>query len=206
MRTGARTWRDVLVRQPEFNRGNGALIPARAAVSSTVDHLPFANAIAIPLVSWAVTPLALIGAALATLPVHWRDRRTHVRPRQRIFATLARPCSGWLHFMGGAARRNAAVRANRARSDRLVWLLGRPAGRCVRSVSPRCCRCSFGPRSSGHGSLVTALDVGQGSALLIERASRMAIRRRAALSSDSDAGERIVLPYLRHRGIGRSTG
>ena len=49
---------------------------------------------------------------------------------------------------------------------------------------------------------MTALDVGQGSAVLIET------RERAWLYDagprycfDTDAGERIVLPYLRHRGI-----
>src|SRR4029453_4355066 len=46
-----------------------ALIPATVVLFHQLSLVsPLANAVAIPVVSWAVTPLALLGAALATLP------------------------------------------------------------------------------------------------------------------------------------------
>ncbi len=64
------------------------------------------------------------------------------------------------------------------------------------------------PERPGAGELwVTALDVGQGSAILLEARDRAWLYDTGPrYSSDSDAGERIVLPYLRHRGIARLDG
>ena len=73
----------------------------------------------------------------------------------------------------------------------------------------RGCRCSRGPAERPRaGELwVTALDVGQGSAVLLETRDRAWLYDTGPrYSSDSDAGERIVLPYLRHRGIASLDG
>ena len=54
---------------------------------------------------------------------------------------------------------------------------------------------------------VTALDVGQGSALLVETKQQVWLYDAGPrYSADTDAGERLILPYLRHRGIGKLDG
>ena len=46
-----------------------ALVPATVLLFHQLSIVsPLANAVAIPVVSWGVTPLALLGAALAMLP------------------------------------------------------------------------------------------------------------------------------------------
>src|SRR3546814_597710 len=51
---------------------------------------------------------------------------------------------------------------------------------------------------------VTAFDVGQGMALLVEtREHRLLYDAGPAYSAEADAGNRVILPYLRARGIGR---
>ena len=59
------------------------------------------------------------------------------------------------------------------------------------------------PERPASGELwITAIDIGQGSAVLIEASNRVWLYDTGPrYATDSDAGERIVLPYLRHRGI-----
>jgi competence protein ComEC len=54
---------------------------------------------------------------------------------------------------------------------------------------------------------ITAFDVGQGMALLIEtRGHRLLYDTGPAYSPESDAGSRVILPYLRARGINALDG
>ncbi len=62
-------------------------------------------------------------------------------------------------------------------------------------------------RAADNEVWVTALDVGQGSALLIETKEHAWLYDAGPrYSADTDAGERLILPYLRHRGIGSLDG
>jgi competence protein ComEC len=51
-----------------------------------------------------------------------------------------------------------------------------------------------------------AIDVGQGTAVLIRTANHALLYDTGASFADSDSGERIVVPYLRASGIGRLSG
>ncbi len=73
-----------------------ALVPATVLLFHQLSIVsPLANAVAIPIVSWAVTPLALIGAALATLPAPLSLLAEPVLgAAEAIFAIVA-ACSEW---------------------------------------------------------------------------------------------------------------
>jgi len=63
------------------------------------------------------------------------------------------------------------------------------------------------PASPQQGLWVTAFDIGQGNALLIETAShRLLYDTGPGYSAESDSGSRVLLPYLRARGINRLDG
>jgi competence protein ComEC len=58
------------------------------------------------------------------------------------------------------------------------------------------------PSAPGRGFWVTAFDIGQGNALLIETPSfRLLYDTGPAYSAAADGGSRVILPYLRARGI-----
>jgi competence protein ComEC len=91
----------------------------------------------------------------------------------------------------------------------IAWLLA-PPGWPARSLGAAIALPLFVWPSQRPGAdelWVTALDVGQGSAILVEASDRAWLYDAGPrYSAESDAGERIVLPYLRHRGIARLDG
>ncbi|HYM48084.1 MAG TPA: ComEC/Rec2 family competence protein, partial [Burkholderiaceae bacterium] len=91
----------------------------------------------------------------------------------------------------------------------VTWLLA-PPGWPLRAIGAVALLPMFvwpAQRPNDNEVWVTALDVGQGSALLVETGNRAWLYDAGPrYSSDSDAGERVILPYLRHRGIGRLDG
>lgn len=189
-----------------------ALMPATVVLFHYLSLVsPIANAVAIPVVSWVVTPLALVAGALVTLPGPFgllADALLAVA--HAVFAALA----GWLEWtaaLPGAAHAVAtppwpAVALGAAG---IAWLLA-PPGWPLRWLGAAIALPLFvwPPERPGRGELwLTALDVGQGSAILLETRDRAWLYDTGPrYSSDSDAGERIVLPYLRHRGIRRLDG
>jgi competence protein ComEC len=91
----------------------------------------------------------------------------------------------------------------------VVWLLGPPGWPSRASGLLALVPIFIWPatRPLEGGLWVTALDVGQGSALLVETRDRVWLYDAGPrYSSESDAGERVILPYLRYRGIGRLDG
>jgi len=160
---------------------------------------PLANAVAIPLVSAVVTPLALLAAVIpwdvllelaawllqwllqflewcAALPVAvWQQ---HAPPLWSVLLALAG--AGWL-----LAPRGLPWRAT-------GFALMLPAI----ALPP--------PAPAPGEAWITTLDVGQGLAVLV-RTSRRALLYDAgpAFGTDSDSGERIIAPYLRAAGIER---
>jgi competence protein ComEC len=161
---------------------------------------PLANALAIPLVSFIVTPLSLIGSLLPAPLSGWALGFAHllVELLARFLEWLsAFPVAvwsapippWWIFFMALIGT---------------LWLLA-PAGWPARylglaSLLPLIFNTTSHP---GAGEMwVTAFDVGQGMALLIETPQhRLLYDTGPAYSSESDGGNRVILPYLKARGI-----
>ena len=183
-----------------------ALLPLGAWFFGAVSVIgPIANAVAIPLVSVVVTPLALAGGALALVS-------TEVAAWLLVpAATLMRWLLLWLELLAslpGASvplpRPGAAVLA--ATLAGCAWLLA-PAGVPRRwlgglallplAVAPL--------QRPGPGELwLTALDVGQGMAVVVQVADRVLVYDTGPSSGPhSDAGARVLVPWLRGQGIGR---
>ncbi|MDA1117234.1 MAG: DNA internalization-related competence protein ComEC/Rec2 [Proteobacteria bacterium] len=176
------------------------LSPAALFLFSTVSVVgPLANALAIPLVSAVITPLALLAALVpvdaflhlahwltqwlleylewcAQLPVAlWRQ---HVPP---LWATLlALAGVAWLLLPRGFPWRASGLAL-------MLPAVALPA-----------------PAPAPGEAWVTAFDVGQGLAVLV-RTARHALLYDAgpAYGRESDSGERIVVPTLRALGVAR---
>ncbi len=189
-----------------------ALIPATVLLFHQLSIVsPLVNAIAIPVVSWAVTPLALIGAALTMLPAPVSVIAQPILGlANAIFAVLAAGLEwassfSWAILPVATPPLALLVLAGIG----VAWLLA-PPGWPLRAIGAVALLPMFvwpATRAADNEVWVTALDVGQGSALLVETADQVWLYDAGPrYSSDTDAGERIILPYLRHRGIGRLDG
>ncbi|MFZ6767103.1 DNA internalization-related competence protein ComEC/Rec2 [Undibacterium sp. Di26W] len=166
---------------------------------------PLANAIAIPLVSFIVTPLALLGSVMPAPLSAWLLRLAHVFVDllARLLTYLsAYPLAVWnaplpSFWMFCLAMLGA------------VWLLA-PRGWPMRWLGVLCCLPLFfqTPATPAEGELqVTALDIGQGMALLLETSQhRLLYDTGPTYSPESDSGSRVILPYLHARGINKLDG
>ena len=160
---------------------------------------PLANAVAIPVVSFVITPLSLLGSVLPAplaggllLAAHavtawlaeglaWLSSTklavwTAPQPDWGVFA-LAMIGTVWMLAPRGWPLRWVGV---------LLWspmLLAKPA-------------------APERGFWLTAFDIGQGNALMVETANhRLIYDTGPAFSLEADGGSRVLLPYLRSRGI-----
>ena len=189
-----------------------ALMPATVVLFHQLSLVsPIANAVAIPVVSWIVTPLALVAGAFAVLPgVFSASADALLGVAHAVFEWLA-AWLAWTAALPGSARAIATPPwpAIVLALVGIAWLLA-PPGWPARWLGAVIALPLFvwPPERPGPGELwVTALDVGQGSAILLETRDRTWLYDTGPrYSSDSDAGERILLPYLRHRGIARLDG
>lgn len=181
-----------------------SLLPLGALFFSTLSLIgPLANAWAVPLVSILVTPAVLLLSALATItpwaagwlapvvaaPTGW------MLDALRIMATwpggavvLAQPDPVSL---GLAAVSVAVLLAPRPVPVRAIWALG---------LLPLLVR---GPEPApAEGFRLTALDVGQGMAVLVEAGGRRLLYDTGpGWEAGADSGARVVVPWLRSRGI-----
>lgn len=161
---------------------------------------PIANAIAIPLVSLLVTPMALLGSVLPLPFSGW-------------VLSLAHACIDWLAAgLGWLSGLPFAVWSAPIPSPWIfllalagtLWLLA-PRGWPARWLGATCWLPLLlgSPTNPAHSEMwVTAFDVGQGSALLVETARhRLLVDTGPAYSPESDGGKRVILPYLKGRGI-----
>ncbi len=180
-----------------------ALVPALAVQFQSVSLTgPLANALAIPVISGLTTPLALAALLLAPVgtpgvwlaaaaestlawlmvPVGWlADQAWAVWP-------VAAPAWPWVALAGlgvGYALLPPGLPGRHA-----AWLLILP----VFLQAPA--------RPLPGAWRLTALDVGQGSAVVIETTRHTVVFDTGpSLGKDADAGERVVWPYLRARGV-----
>jgi competence protein ComEC len=166
---------------------------------------PIANAVAIPLVSFLVTPLALIGSITPAPLSAWLLGSAHfliellANGLQWLntfpFAVWSAPIPAWWMFAAAFIG--------------VLWMLA-PRGWPVRWLG------AFGllplalnaPVRPNEGEMaVTAFDIGQGMALLVETSGhRLLYDAGPAYSPESDGGNRVVVPYLKARGISGLNG
>lgn len=185
-----------------------SLTPVLAFLTQQVTLVsPLANAIAIPAVSFVVTPLALACAGLCAIPGAAPAAALMAQAAHGAFALTMRPVE-WLAARDWAVCNVAApplvllavalggigwaLLPPGMASRRWAWLLLLPA-LCWRPSRP------------GHGDwMLTALDVGQGGAVVVETARHTLVFDTGPLHRNgTDGAERVLWPYLRARGIGR---
>lgn len=188
------------------------LVPLTAALFHQVSVVsPMANLFAIPVVSWLVTPLALLGAALAWLP------GPGAALAQALLAAADGLFAALMVVVGALAEARWATWPVAAPPWPLlvlavvgaVWCLA-PRGWPARPLGLLWLAALFvwpAPRPAPGEVWVSGLDIGQGAAVLIETATTAWLYDTGPRHTrETDAGERIVLPWLRARGIARLDG
>ncbi|WP_301102095.1 DNA internalization-related competence protein ComEC/Rec2 [Propionivibrio sp.] len=158
---------------------------------------PLANALAIPFVSFVITPLALIFAVLPWPPLLYLD---HWLLAQLM--TLLEWLADWPMWQQAAPPLWATLLAIAGVS----WLLlprGFPArwlGLCL--LMPAL---FWPPPRPAFGEVwVDVLDVGQGLAVVVRTVRHTLLYDSGPLySADANAGQRVVVPYLRAIGVGQ---
>jgi competence protein ComEC len=160
---------------------------------------PLANAVAIPLVSWLVTPLALLGVLIA--PV-W-----HVAAWLMDWLGLGLAWASSLPLAVATLPAPAWWAAALALAG-TVWLL-LPRGFPLRALGLVLWLPLLFPLRDTIAPdhfRADVIDVGQGTAVLIRTAKHALLYDTGAAFADSDSGERIIVPYLRASGIGELAG
>lgn len=161
---------------------------------------PLANALAIPLVSFIVTPLALIGSVLPAPLAGFCLHIAHACIEGLVqfleilslssIATWQTPKPTWWMFVLATLG--------------LFYMLA-PRGISMRWLGGVCCFPLLlhpAQRPEQDHMQVTVFDVGQGSAVLVETAThRLLYDTGPGFSVDTNSGTRILLPYLQARGI-----
>ncbi len=162
---------------------------------------PLANALAIPLVSFVVTPLSLVGSVLPAPLCGWLLLSAHAAldGLAAVLGSLAVwPLAVWQAPQPGVLATLLALAGT-------VWML-LPRGWPLRwaGLLAWLPLLAAQPVAPAAGVWVTAFDVGQGNAVLVETPNfRLLYDTGPAWSAESDSGSRVILPYLRARGIDR---
>ncbi len=162
---------------------------------------PLANALAIPLVSFVVTPLALLGSVLPAPLCGWLLLAAHAALAglaQVLGGMAAWPLAVWSAPQPGLLATVIALAGT-------LWLL-LPRGWPWRwaGLLAWLPLLSATPATPEAGLWLTAFDIGQGNAVLVETPNfRLLYDTGPSYSAESDGGSRVILPYLRARGIER---
>ena len=157
---------------------------------------PLANALAIPLVSVVITPLALLAAAL---------------PSDALLGLAAWLVQWLLAFLEACAALPSALWQQHAPSVALVllalagaaWLLA-PRGVPWRPVGAALMAPAFfsPPAAPAPGEAwITAFDVGQGLAVLARTAGHALLYDAGPAFADDDSGARVIVPAMRGDGV-----
>ena len=160
---------------------------------------PLANAIAIPVVSAVVTPLALLSAVL---------------PSDLLLETAALLVQFLLEFLDWCAALPGALWTSHAPPFWSVplalagaaWMLA-PRGMPWRACGIALMAPAFAaapPAPAAGEAWITVFDVGQGLAVLARTSSRALLYDAGpSFGPDADSGSRVVVPALRGAGVGR---
>jgi len=160
---------------------------------------PLANAVAIPVVSAMVTPLALLAAVV---------------PWDGLLIAAAWLMEWLLQFLEWCASLPVAVWQQHAPPlwsvllalAGVAWLLA-PRGLPWRATGLALVLPALAlppPAPSPGEAWITTLDVGQGLAVLVRTANRALLYDAGpAFGAEADSGERIIAPYLRAAGVER---
>ena len=176
------------------------LVPLTMLLFSQVSLVsPVANAVAIPLISFVVTPLSLVGSILP-------------QPLAAPVLAGAHQVTAWLAaFLQWLAQLPVAVWIAPTPE---WWMFALALAGMALMLAPR----GWPARSAGlllwlplvlhrpstpeYGLQITAFDVGQGTAVLIETPRhRLLYDTGPFYTPEADGGSRVILPYLRARGI-----
>ncbi len=153
-----------------------------------------ANAVAIPLVTLVVTPLALLGVLMPPLwvPAAWAV--------QALVAGLA-PLAQWPLAQWSAAAAPAWAAALGLLAG-FVAVMPLPLRLRVLALPLALPLLAPAPERPAHGEFeVVAADIGQGTAVLVRTRTQLLVYDTGPKPSPtSDAGERVLLPLLRARG------
>ncbi|QYJ24595.1 DNA internalization-related competence protein ComEC/Rec2 [Achromobacter sp. ES-001] len=166
---------------------------------------PLANAVAIPSVTFIVTPLALLCAALSVVPgaqavAAWVGQvglaafDYTMAPVAWVgnadWASFAVAAAPWPWLLVAVSGMVWALQVRGWPARHLGWVCMLPL-LCWRPDKPE----------PGHWRM-TALDVGQGSAILVETATQTLLFDAGPRHyGGSDAGDRVVAPFMQARGI-----
>jgi len=170
---------------------------------------PLANAFAIPLVSYVVTPLAIAGALLPDFIGRWLLLPAHGAMEYLAIAlewmagwswsvVWARQPEWWVLALSGFG----IIYAIRPGNLMTSWQL-RASALCLSiplfiPISELWTNTSLTPGEFR----ATVFDIGQGTAVLIETRSKKLLYDTGPIQGKKDdAGQRVILPYLRGRGI-----
>ncbi len=174
------------------------LVPLSLALFQQVSLVgPLANAVAIPVVTFAIVPIALV-AAFVPVDALWQFAHASIAPLMTMLEALAKlPGAAWAQH--APSRWATALGIAGA-----MWCLaprgtpGRALG--VLAMAPLVVVL---PAPPAPGTFrMTVLDVGQGTALAVRTARHALLYDTGpAWNGMADAGGRIVAPWLRAAGI-----
>lgn len=174
------------------------MVPALLALFQQFSLVsPIANAVAIPVVSLLVTPLALIGSLPAGEPALWL---AHWLTGWLMSLLSWLSASGWSVWQQAAPPRWTVALGMVG----VGWLLlprGFPA-RWLGAVALVPLVAIPVERPGAGEIVVRMLDVGQGLAVHVQTASHdLLFDAGPAFSADANSGNRIIVPYLRAAGV-----
>ena len=203
---GERCWQALRVGAHTQYAVTLGLVPLTMLLFAQVSVIsPLANAVAIPLISLVVTPLALVGSMLPMSLAAWVLGLAH------LLVEWLTICLQWFSGL-----RYAVWRAPTPplwlfcwAMFGTLWLLA-PRGWPARwlGLATWIPLLAAEPSHPQPGRMtVTAFDVGQGMALLIETSHhRLLYDTGPSYGPEINAGSRVILPYLRARGIASLDG
>lgn len=168
---------------------------------------PLANAFAIPLVSYIVTPLAIAGALLPEFIGRWLLMPAHASMEYLAIAlewmagwswsvVWSRQPEWWMLLISGCG----LVYAIRPGDIHQTWK--RRLLAITLSTPLFFWPIQFDAQLAQGEFRANVLDIGQGTAVLIETANRRLLYDTGPIQGKKDdAGQRVILPYFRGRGI-----
>ena len=168
---------------------------------------PLANALAIPVVSYIVTPLAITGSLLPEFIGKWLLVFAHISMSYLAVVldwmagfewaiAFSHQPTGWALFLSllGIALLIRPGELIQTSGSRLFGLL------LCASVFMRPTLNQNTPLKAGDFQ-ATVLDIGQGTSVLIETKNKTLLYDTGPIQGKDNAGQRIILPFLRGRGI-----